>query len=136
MGGNIHIYIYILLKNRNKIIWQKITRVKLTLPIEKRIFPYFVRLILNQHEVNITTFCKKYNARPTEKMGSLFQLKLQFIKTDVILFFLKIHSASSLLILNRINDKLMINALIKLALPAGEATPAPPVGPALGQHGV
>jgi hypothetical protein len=42
-------------------------------------------------------------------MGSLFQLKLQFIKTDVILFFLKIHSASSLLILNRINDKLMIN---------------------------
>ena len=29
-----------------------------------------------------------------------------------------------------------INALIKLALPAGKATPAPPVGPALGQHGV
>ena len=27
-------------------------------------------------------------------------------------------------------------ALIKLALPAGSATPAPPVGPALGQHGV
>jgi len=26
-------------------------------------------------------------------------------------------------------------ALIKLALPAGKATPAPPVGPALGQHG-
>jgi len=26
--------------------------------------------------------------------------------------------------------------LIKLALPAGKATPAPPVGPALGQHGV
>ena len=25
---------------------------------------------------------------------------------------------------------------IKLALPAGQATPAPPVGPALGQHGV
>lgn len=25
---------------------------------------------------------------------------------------------------------------IKLALPAGKATPAPPVGPALGQHGV
>jgi large subunit ribosomal protein L11 len=25
--------------------------------------------------------------------------------------------------------------LIKLALPAGKATPAPPVGPALGQHG-
>lgn len=29
-----------------------------------------------------------------------------------------------------------ISALIKLALPAGSATPAPPVGPALGQHGV
>lgn len=29
-----------------------------------------------------------------------------------------------------------ITALIKLALPAGNATPAPPVGPALGQHGV
>lgn len=29
-----------------------------------------------------------------------------------------------------------IKALIKLALPAGKATPAPPVGPALGQHGV
>ena len=29
-----------------------------------------------------------------------------------------------------------VTALIKLALPAGKATPAPPVGPALGQHGV
>jgi large subunit ribosomal protein L11 len=27
-------------------------------------------------------------------------------------------------------------AMIKLALPAGKANPAPPVGPALGQHGV
>ncbi|PKL02650.1 MAG: 50S ribosomal protein L11, partial [Synergistetes bacterium HGW-Synergistetes-2] len=27
-------------------------------------------------------------------------------------------------------------AEIKLQLPAGKATPAPPVGPALGQHGV
>jgi large subunit ribosomal protein L11 len=27
-------------------------------------------------------------------------------------------------------------AIIKLALPAGKATPAPPVGPALGQHGL
>lgn len=27
-------------------------------------------------------------------------------------------------------------AIVKLALPAGKATPAPPVGPALGQHGV
>jgi large subunit ribosomal protein L11 len=26
-------------------------------------------------------------------------------------------------------------AIVKLALPAGKATPAPPVGPALGQHG-
>nr|UNJ15522.1 ribosomal protein L11 [Cyanidiaceae sp.] len=26
--------------------------------------------------------------------------------------------------------------IVKLALPAGKATPAPPVGPALGQHGV
>lgn len=29
-----------------------------------------------------------------------------------------------------------ITAIIKLALPAGKATPAPPVGPALGQHGI
>lgn len=29
-----------------------------------------------------------------------------------------------------------IKTTIKLNLPAGEATPAPPVGPALGQHGV
>lgn len=29
-----------------------------------------------------------------------------------------------------------IKTIIKLNLPAGEATPAPPVGPALGQHGV
>lgn len=29
-----------------------------------------------------------------------------------------------------------VTALIKLALPAGKATPAPPVGPALGQHGL
>ena len=27
-------------------------------------------------------------------------------------------------------------ALIKLQIPAGKATPAPPVGPALGQHGI
>lgn len=29
-----------------------------------------------------------------------------------------------------------VTAIIKLALPAGKATPAPPVGPALGQHGL
>lgn len=29
-----------------------------------------------------------------------------------------------------------IKAIVKLQLPAGKATPAPPVGPALGQHGV
>lgn len=29
-----------------------------------------------------------------------------------------------------------VTAIIKLQLPAGAATPAPPVGPALGQHGV
>ncbi len=29
-----------------------------------------------------------------------------------------------------------IKTFIKLNLPAGEATPAPPVGPALGQHGI
>jgi large subunit ribosomal protein L11 len=29
-----------------------------------------------------------------------------------------------------------INAFIKLQIPAGQATPAPPVGPALGQHGL
>jgi len=29
-----------------------------------------------------------------------------------------------------------VTAIVKLQLPAGKATPAPPVGPALGQHGV
>ena len=29
-----------------------------------------------------------------------------------------------------------ISGYIKLQIPAGKATPAPPVGPALGQHGV
>ncbi|MGB9882978.1 MAG: 50S ribosomal protein L11 [Microgenomates group bacterium] len=29
-----------------------------------------------------------------------------------------------------------VKTIIKLNLPAGEATPAPPVGPALGQHGI
>ena len=29
-----------------------------------------------------------------------------------------------------------VSGLIKLQIPAGQATPAPPVGPALGQHGV
>ena len=29
-----------------------------------------------------------------------------------------------------------VSALVKLQVPAGKATPAPPIGPALGQHGV
>jgi len=29
-----------------------------------------------------------------------------------------------------------VQAVVKLQIPAGKATPAPPVGPALGQHGV
>jgi large subunit ribosomal protein L11 len=29
-----------------------------------------------------------------------------------------------------------IKVIVKLAIPAGKATPAPPVGPALGQHGI
>ena len=29
-----------------------------------------------------------------------------------------------------------VRAVVKLQIPAGKATPAPPVGPALGQHGV
>ena len=29
-----------------------------------------------------------------------------------------------------------IKAIIKLQIPAGKANPAPPIGPALGQHGV
>lgn len=31
---------------------------------------------------------------------------------------------------------LKVTGLVKLQIPAGKATPAPPVGPALGQHGV
>ncbi len=29
-----------------------------------------------------------------------------------------------------------IKTILKLQIPAGKATPAPPIGPALGQHGV
>ncbi len=29
-----------------------------------------------------------------------------------------------------------VTAVVKLQLPSGQATPAPPVGPALGQHGI
>jgi large subunit ribosomal protein L11 len=29
-----------------------------------------------------------------------------------------------------------VKAIVKIQLPAGKATPAPPIGPALGQHGV
>ena len=29
-----------------------------------------------------------------------------------------------------------VKAVVKLQIPAGKATPAPPVGPALGQHGL
>jgi large subunit ribosomal protein L11 len=29
-----------------------------------------------------------------------------------------------------------VRAVLKLQIPAGQATPAPPIGPALGQHGV
>ena len=32
--------------------------------------------------------------------------------------------------------KKAVSAYVKLQIPAGQATPAPPVGPALGQHGV
>ena len=32
--------------------------------------------------------------------------------------------------------KKIVESLIKLQIPAGQATPSPPVGPALGQHGV
>ncbi|HHU03409.1 MAG: 50S ribosomal protein L11 [Saccharofermentanales bacterium] len=32
--------------------------------------------------------------------------------------------------------KKAVSAYIKLQIPAGQATPAPPVGPALGQHGL
>ena len=36
---------------------------------------------------------------------------------------------------NTISEK-PVKAVVKLQIPAGAATPAPPVGPALGQHGV
>lgn len=42
----------------------------------------------------------------------------------------------SLVTVKKINMAKKLVAIIKLALPAGKATPAPPVGPALGQHGV
>ncbi len=29
-----------------------------------------------------------------------------------------------------------VRAVVKLQIPAGKATPAPPIGPALGQHGI
>jgi large subunit ribosomal protein L11 len=57
-----------------------------------------------------------------------FILKLQTSKIEII-------KISLLNYTTKFHGK-KISALIKLALPAGKATPAPPVGPALGQHGV
>lgn len=34
------------------------------------------------------------------------------------------------------SSKKKVNVVVKLQIPAGKANPAPPVGPALGQHGV
>lgn len=34
------------------------------------------------------------------------------------------------------NNKKQVLTVIKLQIPAGKATPAPPIGPALGQHGI
>jgi large subunit ribosomal protein L11 len=42
---------------------------------------------------------------------------------------------SKLLIFNFVMAK-KVTGMIKLQIPAGQANPAPPVGPALGQHGV
>ena len=39
-------------------------------------------------------------------------------------------------VINKIDMAKKLIALLKLALPAAKATPAPPIGPALGQHGV
>src|SRR4030095_10738270 len=45
-------------------------------------------------------------------------------------------SSASLLCRNKSSMAKKITGYIKLQIPAGKATPAPPVGPALGQHGV
>ena len=37
--------------------------------------------------------------------------------------------------MNKKNNK-QVQSIIKLQIPAGKAVPAPPIGPALGQHGV
>ena len=46
------------------------------------------------------------------------------------------HSASYHVILEVLIMAQKVTGYIKLQIPAGKATPAPPVGPALGQHGV
>lgn len=38
--------------------------------------------------------------------------------------------------MRKINNMRQIKTTLKLQIPAGKANPAPPVGPALGQHGV
>ena len=38
--------------------------------------------------------------------------------------------------MGKIKHKKEVMGIIKLQIPAGKATPAPPIGPALGQHGV
>jgi len=46
------------------------------------------------------------------------------------------HSAIPLILEVQITMAQKVTGFIKLQIPAGKATPAPPVGPALGQHGV
>jgi len=46
------------------------------------------------------------------------------------------NSATTTLLFGGINMAQKVVGFIKLQIPAGKATPAPPVGPALGQHGV
>jgi len=46
-----------------------------------------------------------------------------------------VSSVAKIKIVNRIMAK-KITGYIKLQIPAGKANPAPPIGPALGQHGV
>ena len=68
---------------------------------------------------------------PTGRVFDFYLLTYSSFSCIIFLEFTEIDKST----FNFIMPKKLV-AVIKLALPAGKATPAPPVGPALGQHGL
>jgi large subunit ribosomal protein L11 len=108
---------------------------------------------LGQHGVNIMEFCKAFNAQTAQENGRITPVEITVYEDRSFTFITKTPPAAVLIKealgiekgsaepnrnkVGRISkSQLRSIAEIKLQIPAGAANPAPPVGPALGQHGV